>query len=84
MKLKVGDAIAWKVKDSKALRVGQYLGNHAYRLKSEKKSTKDIDEKIIRVWPTRVTMSTRKIQTAVKEGSLPFVLLSTDEVVKIP
>lgn len=83
MKLKVGDAVAWKVKGG-ALRTGQYLGRHVVRLKSEKKPTKGIDESLLRIWPTRIAKSARKLQTEIKKGGVPFVLISLEIVIKIP
>ena len=83
MKLKVGDAVAWR-HESGAIRTGQYTGNHVYRLKSEKKSTKGVDEKLVRIWPTRLAVSARKLQGQVKKGSVAFVLVSTDDLVKVP
>jgi hypothetical protein len=82
MKLKVGDAIAWKVNGT--LRTGQYLGRHVTRLKSEKKSTKGVDENLLRVWPTRVTKSARKLQAEIKKSGVPFVLVSLEKALKIP
>ena len=41
MSLKVGDSVAWSV--GSALRTGQYIGKHQYRLKQEKAPKKVIE-----------------------------------------
>tara|TARA_Y100000034_G_C6701973_1_gene309637 strand:- start:224 stop:484 length:261 start_codon:yes stop_codon:yes gene_type:complete len=84
MKLKVGDVVAWCDKSTGAIRSGQYLGNHVYRLKQEKKPVDGIDEDLVRVWPTRVTQSSRKLSSKVKTGSVPFVTVTTERLVKVP
>jgi uncharacterized protein (DUF1015 family) len=84
MKLKVGDVVAWRSKESHAIRTGQYIGKHAYRLKQEKKSADGVDDNLVRIWPTKIAASARKLTAQAKKGSIIFVVMHTDDLVLVP
>tara|TARA_B100000131_G_scaffold72080_1_gene68394 strand:- start:6817 stop:7071 length:255 start_codon:yes stop_codon:yes gene_type:complete len=84
MSLKVGDSVAWSV--GSALRTGQYIGKHQYRLKQEKAPKKVIEaanDDDIRVMTTKNKVSRRQLDKKIKQG-VGFVVVSLPSVVKIP